>query len=331
MTTEDTAIAPRGNLDMMLDDLAPRITEVALPGVELKRLFGLVRAAVNGDSTLRKGMASKEGRASIAQCVLQLATLGLEPTGRHGGAYLVGFNSKVSKRGEPDRWETLVQVIIDWRVYRDRAIEAGLCSDVIAEPVHEDDIFKMDRDPATGKTSVEFKYDPWLSYPKRGRRLGWLITIITDRGPLYECCQDDAIQKRRAVAKTDAAWKGWGDEMERKTAVRMAIGARLPMATRKLGDLMDLDDSASTLEVRDITPPPVKSAPRPLFSAPTPDPVPTDELVDVDEWLDWAREQGLAPERAEDILTSVCYAHDGEFMHEDFKSRVEAALGLDAP
>lgn len=62
-----------------------------------------------------------------------------------------------------------------------------------------------------------------------------------------------------------------------------------------------------------------------LFGPPAEDEGPSEvaDLEDVDEWLDWARER-VTPAQAETALAAVCEANDGEFIHLDFQTRIEA-------
>jgi len=312
----------------LLDKSKVAIAKVAVPGVEVERLCSLVWSVVTDSDQLKKALTSKEGRSSVISCTQVLASLGLEPTGRYGGAYLVAFNTKIKVEGEADRWETLVQVMPDWRVWRDKAIASGLCSDIIPRPVHRNDEFSMGMDMATGREVVVHKFDPWADDGSRGERIGWLVTMVTDSGPLYECIRSVDIAKRRANAKTDSVWNSWPTEMERKTAIRMAVDARLPLGARKLADLMRLDDDSTAVGTFDVTVHDVEPAdPAPvvdLFGGQRQLVAPAD--LDVDELISWASDQ-VGPDAAEAILTAHREANGGDVIYDDFTDEVLAAVG----
>ena len=317
-----TAIARTGSAGLVrtLEQQREIITATADKATDIDRLFGLVRATMNADSNLREVLDTEEGLISAIHATQKLATLGLEPTGREGGAYLVAFNNNTGTKDRPV-WRKLVQVMPDWRTWVRRAVEQGLCDDIIPRPVHVNDEFEIWQDVTTGREVVSHKFKPF-PMKARGERIGWVVTILKDgTAPRYECIDMDAIAKRHAVSKGGSIWKQWGDEMELKTVVRMAVGRRLPLGARKLADLFTLDDATTTVEIRNVTP---ANDPPKLFGAPPaqlPAPAAMETGWDEDDWLTWARDK-IGADRAETIFKAVCADNGGDFMFQAYEDAV---------
>ena len=306
------AIARTGSAGLVrtLEQQRSVIAATSARGTDIDRLFGLVRATVASTDTLAVCLRTQEGMMSIVHATQKLAALGLEPTGREGGAYLVPFGG-------------VVQVMPDWRTWVRRAVEQGLCDDIVPRPVHAHDEFEIWQDSRTGHEVVTHKFKPF-PMAARGERLGWVVTILKEGSPpRYECIDMDAIAKRHAVSKGGSIWKQWGDEMERKTVIRMAIDARLPLGARKLADLFSLDDATTTIDVSPVR----QSDPAPvvdLFG--TQKQLPPADL-DTDELISWAADELGSPEAAEALLVAHRAAHGGDVIYDDFTDEVLAAVG----
>ena len=209
-----------------LDRQRETIAKVAEPGTDMERLFGLVRFVLGQDRSLMQVLDTRDGMISVVRATTKLAQLGLEPTGKHGGAYLVKYGSSV-------------QVLPDWRSYRDAAIDSGAAIDVYAVAIHANDTYCMRQED--GREVFDHDYDP---FGDRGPRKGWMFVGITGEGPVYLPVTMDAIAKRRAQGNS-GTWNKWPDEMERKTVIRMGCDQRLSVRnSRKLADLMAADDAA---------------------------------------------------------------------------------------
>lgn len=217
---------PMAELATTLDRQRETIAKVAEPGTDMERLFGLVRFVLGQDRSLMQVLDTRDGMISVVRATTKLAQLGLEPTGKHGGAYLVKYGSSV-------------QVLPDWRSYRDAAIDSGAAIDVYAVAIHANDTYAMRQED--GREVFDHDYDP---FGDRGPRKGWMFVGITTEGPVYLPVTMEAIAKRRAQGNS-GTWNKWPDEMERKTVIRMGCDQRLSVRnSRKLADLMAADDAA---------------------------------------------------------------------------------------
>ena len=94
----------------------------------------------------------------------------------------------------------------------------------------------------------------------------------------------------------------------------------------------------SEVPMYDITPPPADvprasgaqaslPAAAPLFGAPQlPAATADDSAWEADEWIEWARGEGLTPGQVEECVTATCEANGGELIYDDFEARVQAVL-----
>jgi recombination protein RecT len=218
---------PMAELSQMLDRSKATIAKVAEKGTDMERLFGLVRFVMGQDKGLMSVLNSQEGVLSVVRATTKLAQLGLEPTGKHGGAYLVKYGQSV-------------QVLPDWRSFRDAAIESGAATDVYAVSVHKNDEYEYG--VRGGLESFVHRVDP---FSDRGERVGWMFVAILPNGnPAYLPVTMEQINRRKAQGNS-GTWRQWPDEMERKTVIRMGCDQRLSVRnSRKLADLIAADDAA---------------------------------------------------------------------------------------
>jgi len=218
---------PMRALAVKMDGSKATIAEVAENGSEqyLKRLFGLVRFCIGQSPDLMTVIASKKGQDSAVRATMKLAQLGLEPTGKVGGAYLV-------------RFKDTMQVLPHWESYRAAAIESGAASDIYMRTVHESDEFDLHHED--GREVLVHRYDP---FGKRGAVKGWIWCAVTPDGPVYEPVTIEDVAARKDMG--GPMWKNWPIEAELKTVIKIGINRRLSVRnSRKLADLMDTDNAA---------------------------------------------------------------------------------------
>lgn len=227
----NTAIAkrPMAALAEMMTRQRETISEMA-PMADLTKLFSLVRYVISTDRDLVRIADTSDGRLSIVQAAAKLAQLGLEPTGKVGGAYLVKYGARV-------------QVLPYWGSYRTAAIESGACKDMYVVPIHANDTYSWEIDH--GRQVFKLQSDP---FSDRGPRRGWMfVAIMPDGTPAYEPVTMEDIDKRRKIG--GAFWKSWPLEAEMKTAFKVGISRRLPLQShKKLADLISTDDAAEAGE-----------------------------------------------------------------------------------
>ena len=216
---------PMTALADMLDRQKETISEMA-PGADLKKLFGLVRYAISTEPDLGRVVETQHGRVSIVQAAAKLAQLGLEPTGKVGGAYLVRYKDKV-------------QVLPYWGSYRSAAVESGAVTDLYVVPIHERDKYTWAIEG--GRQVFTMTSDP---FSDRGSRKGWMFVAVLPNGtPIYEPITPADIDPRRKVG--GPFWRAWPLEAELKTAIKVGIARRIPLQShRKLADLIATDDAA---------------------------------------------------------------------------------------
>lgn len=165
---------------------------------------------------------------SIIAAVMEAASYGLEPTGGVGGAHLVPRSKKVSRKGEPDRWEKRAQLVIDYRGAvqlvtrrrRDGSPSAVLA--VSAEAVKEGDEFAY----AKG-TSPSIEHTPSLSPTRSASATTHVYAVAEMREgvPQFVVMDHAEVEAIRQREKADAfsPWSTDWDEMAKKTAVKRLV------------------------------------------------------------------------------------------------------------
>ena len=80
--------------------------------------------------------------ASIFLCVQRSNQLGLMIGGPAQEAHLAPFNTKVSKRGQPDQWETKCQLIVGYQGLIKLVMNTGLVLRITCKVLYEDDTYE---------------------------------------------------------------------------------------------------------------------------------------------------------------------------------------------
>lgn len=156
--------------------------------------------------------------ASFVQCAVDSAEIGIPLDGRLGHA--VAYNTKVSKRGEPDRWEKKAQFIPDWKGLLSVAKRTNQIADGRGDVVCENDQFECGRDG----DKCYLRHSPHLT--QRGEVIGAYVVITTHNGPWsYEYMTIEQLDHVRckSKAKDSGPWVTDFAEMCRKTVVKRAL------------------------------------------------------------------------------------------------------------
>ena len=169
---------------------------------------------------------------SVLKCVMESASLGLEPTGGVlGSAYMVPFRNKT---GSYD-----ATLVVGYRGLIDLARRSGELSDIDAHIVYEADEFEL-----------EFGMNPKLIHKpvltnERGAVLGgYGVAVLKDESKHCTWMNIDEINavRERSRARDNGPWKTDWEEMAKKTCVRRCI-KMLPLSA-ELCRALDVEDSA---------------------------------------------------------------------------------------
>lgn len=185
-------------------------------------LARLVPKHLNLDRLMKLAMASMERSqklrecdlASVVQCVMTCAELGLEPGGALGGAYLVPFKGHC-------------KLVIGYRGYIDLMRRSGKVSLVEAVVVYAKDRFRYSR----GLNPV-LEHEPYIDGAPGPMLRVYCVVTMADGAKQFEVlskAQVDAI-RARAPSSSDGPWVTDYDEMAKKTAVRR-VAKLCPMST----------------------------------------------------------------------------------------------------
>lgn len=158
---------------------------------------------------------------SIAASILLLAQAGLAPEPWKGHGYLIPRSTKVSKRGEPDRWEMQCTALIGYRGYVNLAYRSPEVAKAIAHPVYEGDIFDLDQ------VNGSVTHKPWIR-PEEGRQVrgnilgAYALVKMKNGEPLVEWMPkvDIDATRSRSASSDKGPWETDYAEMARKTPFR---------------------------------------------------------------------------------------------------------------
>lgn len=216
-----TAMTPRESkqdLVANIERMRPQIAASLPPGVDPERF---TRVAMNAIQTMPELLDPQVDRQSVYNSCLRAAQLGLMPDKRQGAIVIV--NEK-RKDGNREYWVKVAQFRDMIGGLRKLASEFGF--DLIARTVYENDHFDYQ---CGDEESISHK-PPKLG-EDRGKMLGcYAIATRLRDGQKYRLVMDMAqINKRRAVAQTEAVWNKWPSEMGEKTVGR-ALFKVLPLS-----------------------------------------------------------------------------------------------------
>lgn len=205
-TREARELTPVQAAFRTIDGLRQQI-EGALPSdVDPERFISVAKTALNQN----RDLLDVDDKQSLYNSCVRAAQDGLMPDGREGA--LVIFNKKVGQ----NKWVKAVQWMPMVNGLVKRAAKSSIKMD--AHVVCENDDF----DYALGDDPHITHKVPKLGQP-RGKPIGaYAIATLPDGTKKREVLTLEDIEKIRAASKSGdgGPWKGWWDEMARKSAIR---------------------------------------------------------------------------------------------------------------
>ena len=202
------------------------------------KFIGMTVQALARDPKLRAPDVDKE---SVLLGILTVAEMGLAPSGAFGGAYLVPFFDRDSRKKK-------VQPIIDWRAFIKMALQSGQIRSAWAHVVYEGDEF-----------SYQYGDDPRLEHiPGLTREKithAYAVAKLLDGSRQFEVMPvaDIEVIRSRSRNGDSGPWVDDYPEMCRKTAVRRLF-KYLPVAiTPQLAAALQAEDDWEG-EFREVTP-----------------------------------------------------------------------------
>lgn len=157
-------------------------------------------------------------QTSFLGAIMQCASLGLEPGGALGHAYLLPFdkNKKVDGRWVKDRTE--VQLIVGYRGMIDLARRSGQIQSLEARAVFAKDEFEVE----LGLDSTIVHKPAWDEADRGPLTFVYAIAKLKDGGVQFDVMSRTEIEKVRAQskAKDNGPWVSHFDEMAKKTVIR---------------------------------------------------------------------------------------------------------------
>lgn len=150
-------------------------------------------------------------QASFLGAIMQCASLGLEPGGALGHAYLLPFENR--KKGV-----TEVQFIVGYRGMIDLARRSGQIVSIEARTVHQADKFRV----ALG-LDPRLEHEPaWEADDRGPLRFVYAVAKLHGGGVQFEVMSRAEIEKVRAQSKAGqyGPWVSHFEEMAKKTVIR---------------------------------------------------------------------------------------------------------------
>jgi recombination protein RecT len=222
--TNDQPVTLRQRLIQMTPEF-----KKALPGhIPVERFVRTVQTALQMNPQVsRAATATEGGMHSLLAACTKAATDGLILDGRE--AALVTFRQKVSRRGEPDRWEDRVQYLPMVAGIMKMARNSGAISSIAAHVVYENDKFAY----VLGDDE-RIEHEPLLTGPRGQPVAVYAIVRLKDGSVQREVMDKAAIMRIAAQSKNPdqydpAKGKNYG-EWWRKTVIRR-ISKYLPSSS----------------------------------------------------------------------------------------------------
>ena len=204
--------------------LGPRLVRASGGKVDPERLGQLVVYTVQRTPALAAAILTDKGRRSVLDATMDAATLGLMPTGKHGGGYMIPFKRTDKRTGE--QWTDVV-FVPDYRALT-CAVERGFGHGwrVRAEIVCEND--KATIQPGGLRPFLEHEYDVNGTPETRGALVGaYVVATPPDDGErLWRYLSAWEITTKhearsRGAGNADSPWQTDRDTMFKKTALRV--------------------------------------------------------------------------------------------------------------
>ena len=219
---------------LLLDNKAA--IAAALPKhVSIDRIMRVAVTAIATNPDLQECTA-----ASLFSAIVKSATLGLEPNGPLGEAYMVPFKNR--KKGIIE-----VQFMPGYRGLIVLARRSGFVSLIYAEVIKENDDCKVTRG-----LNPDITHN--IPLKSRGKTIGYYAVYKTISGDFdFEVMMLDEIEavRNRSKAAQNGPWVTDFDEMAKKTVIKR-LTKRMPMSV-ELAGAIELDHEASMGEAPDYS------------------------------------------------------------------------------
>lgn len=234
-------LSPRRQFEIQLDEQAQNFRALLPNHIPVEKFKRVVVVAVSQNPDLFHA-----DRRSFFNAAQKCAVDGLLPDGRQ--AALVVYNTKTKVRlpdgTSEERWVPAVQYMPMIAGVRQRMRNSGEVLSAEAHVVYRNDKFfqKFGDDPA-------IVHEPPPFGTERGDPVGAYAIIKLKNGEvLREVMDKQQIERVRAISKSKdgPAWKGWWDEMARKTVMRRC--AKAAPNSADVDTLLDRDEERPELQ-----------------------------------------------------------------------------------
>lgn len=236
-----------------LDKMRPELVSVLPAHLPVEAFVRITQTALQQNPDLQQCSVR-----SVVAAATKCAEAGLQPDGEE--AALVAYNVKVSKRGEPDRWEKQAKFLPMVRGIRNQVIRSGMVKDWKVRIVYSQDKFRH----IDGDVEV-LEHEPAYAegdYPVLVYSIGYLENGEISRHVMRMATVNKI--RARSRSKDNGPWVTDTDEMIKKTCLKQH-GKALPKAKEDLArqrietSLRALDEAEGVLEVEHS---PATDAPR---------------------------------------------------------------------
>ncbi|MFL5481117.1 MAG: recombinase RecT [Gemmatimonadaceae bacterium] len=258
--TNSMALARQQLSSILLSDDAKRQIIPLLPhGVSLERVVSTIHQVVAENPEILECTP-----ASIIMAVGKGVKQDLE----FGETiHLVPFNVKVSKKGEPDRWEKRAKALRDWKGDIELVKGSGAARDVDAQCFYEKEHFIYHQG-----TSPFIEHHPIVDPAARGKMLGaYAWALISQRQPMKVVVMSveeiDKIRQEKSKSWKQGEMPGW---YARKTLIHQITKA-LPKNRKLAGVIQQFDaEDIPEAEYEIVAPAPETVTARAAADAPAP-------------------------------------------------------------
>ena len=210
-------------------------TERATP-VMLKRFLRrksdemqrIAAAGLNTDAIIEGAALAVIANAELQKCTVGSIFLAVQWANKFGlnvggftqEAHIVPYNVKISKKGEPDRWEVQAQLIPGYPGLVKMIVNTGIVSHIQAHVLYEDDVFEYSEFVGGAP-----RYVPNLRSKRRTDADIWgafAIAKMKDGTIIVDFMTRDEIEKCRHCGKqpNGLMWTKASPEACKKTAIR---------------------------------------------------------------------------------------------------------------
>ncbi len=197
-----TAITPLVQVQGTLEKMADKFTEALPRQMEVNKFISVAKLTLNKNPKLVQA-----DRNSLMQTFMKAAQDGLYLDGREAAAVLYG--NQVN-------YLPMVEGVIKLMH------NSGLIKTISAEVVYENDCFEYE---LGSKPFV--KHIPLLVGDRGNRICVYCYVQTANDGEFVEILNMQEVEQCKQVAKTQAVWNKWFDQMAKKTAIHR-IAKRLP-------------------------------------------------------------------------------------------------------